>query len=324
MITITLRFGAADLRRCRFAVSPAFETLSAIRVVTGPQPPGPHQRWLESVRDPASTLDLRPITLLQPRRGYTPDFLAPPPPGPSSDIGEELARIAATPLEQVREEINRSLADTPGAADTETGRKLRGDTAAVLAMLTELIDRAWQALVAPVWTRVRGLIDADIGFQSRRLAEGGLDELFAALHPALHWHDNVLSRAHDDDHRDLNGAGVLLMPSVFKWDQVVIVLDQPWQPAVVYPARGLGALWQPADGSRASAMTRLIGRTRALLLCGLDMPASTTWLAHRYALAPATVSQHLSTLKEAGWVVGERHRHEIRYRRTPLGEKVCG
>jgi DNA-binding transcriptional ArsR family regulator len=62
-----------------------------------------------------------------------------------------------------------------------------------------------------------------------------------------------------------------------------------------------------------------MGHTRASLLVGLAEPATTTALAHRYALAAGTVSEHLSVLRDAGFVVGERYRHEIRYRRTALG-----
>ncbi|MEV4536311.1 DUF5937 family protein [Asanoa sp. NPDC049518] len=179
---------------------------------------------------------------------------------------------------------------------------------------------AWQELVEPFWPRVRALLDADVGFQTRRLAEGGLDRLFAELHPALRWHDNTLIRARgDDDHRDLAGAGLVLQPSVFKWDQVIVVLDQPWQPTVIYPARGTGGLWETRAGTTNAALGRLIGRTRAALLIGLTEPAATTTLAHRHALAPATVSEHLTVLRDAGFVTGVRHRHEIRYRRTALG-----
>ncbi|MDG4823294.1 DUF5937 family protein [Asanoa sp. WMMD1127] len=316
----TLRFSAADLLRCRFAISPAFETLSAIRLTLPAESPGQHQPWLAGLTD---RLDLRPITLLQPRRGYTPDFLSPPPTGPHATFDDDLARIAATPPDRVAAEIARSLADTPGAADSATGRLLRGDPAEVLATLTDLIRAAWHELVEPVWPRVRALLDADVGFQTRRLAEGGLDRLFAELHPSLRWHDHTLIRAHgDDDHRDLAGAGLVLMPSAFKWDQVVVVLDEPWQPTVIYPARGTGGLWQPAPGPADAALGRLIGRTRAALLIGLTEPATTTTLAHRHALAPATVSEHLTVLRDAGFVVGERHRHEIRYRRTDLGAAV--
>ncbi|MEV0716230.1 DUF5937 family protein [Asanoa sp. NPDC050611] len=319
-IAATLRFTATDLLRCRFAISPAFETISAIRLTLPAEAPGQHGPWLAGAADRLGRLDLRPITLLQPRRGYTPDFLAPPPTGAQATFDDELARIAATPADRVAAEIARSLADTPGAADSEVGRFLRGEPGTVLATLTGLIRTAWHELVEPVWPQVRALLEADVSFQTRRLAEGGLDRLFAELHPTLRWHDNTLIRAYgDDDDRDLAGAGLVLMPSAFKWDQVIVVLDEPWQPTVIYPARGTGGLWQRPSGTPDAALGRLIGRTRAALLIGLDEPATTTTLAHRHALAPATVSEHLTVLRDAGFVVGERHRHEIRYRRSELG-----
>jgi DNA-binding transcriptional ArsR family regulator len=319
-MAITLGFGPADLARSRFAVSPAFETLAAIRVATGPQGPGHHRRWLESVRPRLDALGLRAITLLQPRRGYTPDFLAPPPLEPVGRFEAELTRIAATPAAVVRNEIELSLRDSPGSDQTELGRLLLGDPAEVLTFLTQLIRMAWHALVEPVWPRVRTLLEADVAYQSRRLADGGLDRLFADLHPALRWTGDTLIRAPGgDEHHDLGGRGLLLMPSAFKWDEVVVITEPPWQPTVVYPARGLGGLWEPARGTRAAALARLLGRTRATLLAGLDEPASTTWLAHQHALAAATVSGHLTVLRDAGLVVGERHRHQIRYRRTVMG-----
>ena len=306
-------------------MSPVFETLSAVRVTTGQQPPDHHRPWLDSVRprlDGPDGLDLRPLTLLQPRRGYTPDFFSPPPTGSQARFEDELSRIAATAPAQVRAEIVRSLRETPGAAGSATGRLLLGDPEQVLQLLTGLIRTAWTTLVEPVWPQVRALLDADVAFQSRRLAEGGLDRLFAELHPMLRWQDNVLTRVRgEDDHRDLDGEGLVLMPSAFKWQEVVVIVDPPWQPTVVYPARGLGTLWSPRSGSTdgTAALARLIGRTRAALLTGLDSPASTQFLAHRFALAPGTVSEHLTILRDAGFVVGERHRHEIRYRRTELG-----
>jgi DNA-binding transcriptional ArsR family regulator len=319
-VAVTLRFSPTDLRRCRFAVSPAFETISAIRLTSPHENAGYHQRWLDSVSPQLDALDLRPITLLQPRRGYTPDFLAPPPAGPAAQFDEDLARIAATPPDRVGAEIARSLNDTPGAADSAVGRLLLGDPVEVLTLLTTLIRRTWQSVIEPAWLRVRALLDADVGFQSRRLAEGGLDRLFAELHPALRWRGNTLIRERgDDDHRDLHGEGLVLMPSAFKGDQVVVVIDPPWQPTVIYPARGIGTLWQTVSGTADAALSRLIGRTRAALLIGLTDPATTTALAHRYALAAGTVSEHLSVLRDAGFIVGERHRHEIRYRRTALG-----
>ncbi|WUH91788.1 winged helix-turn-helix domain-containing protein [Streptomyces sp. NBC_00433] len=323
----TLRFGPADLLRCRFAYSPAFETLAAVRVATGPQPPGHHRRWLADVGEALRGLDLRPLTLLQPRRGYTPDFLSPPPDRPVDAFPDDLARIAATPPAQARTEIARALAETPGAARTATGRMLLdGDPADAVRLLADLVAAAWEALVEPYWARTRALLEADIAFQARRSADGGLDRLFAELHPSVRWHDGVLTREHGGaDHRDLSGEGLVLMPSAFKWDQVVIVLDPPWQPTLIYPARGIGNLWQAGAGGDAGtpALARLIGRTRARLLTGLTEPAATGWLAHRYGLAPATVSQHLGVLRDTGLVAASRHGYEVRYRRTELGDVLA-
>jgi len=320
-VAVTLRFSPDDLLRCRFAISPVLETLSAIRLLSSQESPGPHERWLHGINAHLPGLDLRPISLLQPRRGYAPDFLTPPPTSPLSRFGDELARVAATDVHRVREEIARSLADTPGAAASPTGRLLSGDPAKVLSLLVSLVRQAWEVLVEPVWPQVRALLDADVSFQTRRLAEGGLDRLFAELHPRMRWNGDVLTREYgDDDHRDLRGEGLILVPSAFKWDQVVVIVDPPWQPTVIYPARGLGNLWQPLDSHRHAALGRLIGKTRAALLVDLEQPAATTTLAHRHALATGTVSEHLTVLRDAGFVVGERHRHEIRYRRTPLGD----
>ncbi|MGH3294141.1 MAG: DUF5937 family protein [Trebonia sp.] len=322
-MAISLGFGPADLARCRFAYSPVFETLAAVRVATGPEGPGQHhRRWLADAQPRLRTLDLRPITLLQPRRGYTPDFLAPPPAAPTSDIETELTRIAATPASVVRQEIGLSLRETAGAQDSELGRLLLGDPAEVLSFLTHLVRAAWRALVEPVWPRVRALLEADIGYRSRRLAEGGLDRLFADLNQTLHWSGDTLVREPGgDEHVDLGGRGVLLLPSAFKWEEAIVITQPPWQPTISYPARGLGDLWRPTREASA-ALERLVGRTRATLLTALDEPASTTSLAHQHDLAPATVSEHLTVLRATGLVVGERHRHEIRYRRTEIGSAL--
>jgi DNA-binding transcriptional ArsR family regulator len=323
-MAISLGFGPADLARCRFAYSPVFETLAAVRVATGPDGPGQHhRRWIADADKRLRTLDLRPVTLLQPRHGYTPDFLAPPPAAPTSDIESELTRIAATPTSVVRQEIELSLSETPGAQASELGRLLLGDPAEVLSFLTHLVRAAWRALVEPVWPRVRAVLEADIGYRSRRLAEGGLDRLFADLSQTLRWTGDTLTREPGgDEHVDLGGRGVLLMPSVFKWEEAIVITQAPWQPTISYPARGLGDLWQPARPSPPAALERLVGRTRAILLAALDQPASTTSLAQQQHLAPATVSEHLKVLRAAGLVVGERHRHEIRYRRTDIGSAL--
>jgi len=295
-VAISLGFGPADLARCRFAYSPMFETLAAVRIATGPQGPGPgphHPRWLQQTRPRLRALDLRPITLLQPRRGYTPDFLSPPPLSPFSDFAAELTRMSATPAPVVHQEIEMSLLETPGAQTSELGRLLLGDPAEVLSLLTQLVRAAWHALVEPVWPRVRAALEADIAYQSRRLAEGGLDNLFADLDQTLSWTGHTLVRDRGgNEHVELAGRGVLLMPSAFKWDEAIVITEPPGnRPSSTAPGasatcgsrqrRPRAPPWN--DSSGAPAPRSLPGSLSRPRRCGSR--SDTTW--HR-ARSPST------------------------------------
>jgi DNA-binding transcriptional ArsR family regulator len=121
----------------------------------------------------------------------------------------------------------------------------------------------------------------------------------------------------------LDGSGLLLMPSAFIWPDVVALLDPPARPAVVYPARGIAELWQPAHSGHFDALGRLLGRTRASLLASLAEPAATHTLARRHGLAPSTVSEHMTVLHEAGLVTRRRHRHAVLYEQTLLGTELA-
>ncbi|MGA8114338.1 MAG: DUF5937 family protein, partial [Actinocatenispora sp.] len=200
------------------------------------------------------------------------------------------------------------------------------DPAATVRLLADLLERVWAALVEPDWPRIRALLDADIAYHTRRLAESGLERLFADLHPRLSYADGVLTfrprRVGWQDHRDLRGAGLVLMPSVLTWPDLVTGFAPPWQPTIVYPARGIGALWQPDEPS--DALRRLLGAGRAGVLVALGTPTSTTALARRLRLAPATVSAHLAVLRDAGLVTGRRYRHEVLYQHTAVADALLG
>lgn len=188
--------------------------------------------------------------------------------------------------------------------------------------LADETERAWQALIAADWPRLRALLEADIGYRSRQLADGGLERLLADLHPNVSWADGTLAvgtRSQDLLAQDLAGQGVLLMPSVFVWPSTVSGYAPPWRPGLMYPARGVGGLWQRPDGNTAGPLIRLLGANRAAILTGLDEPAPTAELARRHGLAPSSVSAHLSVLREAGLLTSHRHGHQVRYELTPLG-----
>src|SRR6266508_3078086 len=102
-VALALRFGPGDLLRCRFALSPLWETTNAIRTLAEPQRHGYHLPWLRRVQP-----ELPPLEL------------------------------------------------------------------------------------APHWERIRDLLDGDIAFRARRLADGGLERLFADLDPSIRFDGDTL------------------------------------------------------------------------------------------------------------------------------------
>lgn len=314
-----LHFGEDDFLNCRFAVSPLWETQDAVRTLRRPDRQGYHVPWLRRIRTAAAGLDLAPLWLLMPRRGHSPDWLGAPPIGPAATFEEEIAAVRAADPEAAREDTARSLACTPGALASEQGRAWLADPVRMVRELADALEVAWRVLVEPEWPRLRALLEADVAFHSRRLAEVGLGTLLTELDARLSWDGRTLTLPGGVYERRLGGRGLVLMPSVFCWPDVITGFDPPWQPTLVYPARGVGALWAEPGTRTPEALVRLLGRNRAAVLAALDDPASTTALAHRLDLAPSSVSSHLTVLRESGLLTARRYGHQVLYERTPLG-----
>ncbi|MET9388328.1 DUF5937 family protein [Streptomyces sp. NPDC002928] len=323
---LNLHLGTDDLTRCRFAISPLCQTHEALRLLRRPARHGYHRAWLRRTRRTVAGLDLAPLWLFIPRAGgYTPDFLGAPPEEPYPSFEDELARMRATDPALAHAEMARSLACTPGLADSPQGRAALDDPAGTVRRLADLTERAWHALLAPDWPRHRAVLEADIAHRSRQTADGGLDALLTGLHPGIHWADDTLTlRMYGElaQAQGADGRGVLLMPSVFVWPDVVSGFARPWQPTVIYPARGMGRFHAAPVPPPPDALARLLGVGRAAVLAGLIAPASTTELARRHALAPSSVSAHLSVLREAGLVESRRQGYYVLYRRTGLGDAL--
>jgi DNA-binding transcriptional ArsR family regulator len=338
-MSFRVRFAAEDLLRCRFAISPLREIQGAIRTLSRPDRHGYHLPWLRQVRSVAAGLDLAPVRLLAPENGYGPDFLHPLPEVPLAALEDELAAVRATPPELAREQIGAALAQTPGAAQSRRGRAMQDDPAGTVRQLATLFEHAWAALLAPHWPRLRAVLEADVAYHARRLADGGMQRLFTGLHPKLSWSDGALTAeghpAPTPPGADAGaarsaapggaapGRGLVLVPSVFFWPEAGSAFDPPWQPTVVYPARGIGGLWAGSVPAASTALVRLLGANRAAILTALDAPTTTTALAHRHDLAMSSVSAHLGVLRDAGLLASRRYGHQVLYERTPLGIAVA-
>ncbi|MBC9711402.1 winged helix-turn-helix transcriptional regulator [Streptomyces sp. TRM66268-LWL] len=321
-----LHFGEHDLLHCRFAISPIWETQSAIRTLIRPDSHGYHLPWLRRIKEKAEGLDLAPALLLIPQRGRSPDFWAPPPTGALATFEEEIERVRATPAEVAYTDLYLTLVERPGALESPLGRRMLDDPAAAVQLLADCLEQAWHVLIAPDWPRLRALLEADIAYHSRVLAAVGFRAMLGELNPNLRWHGSTLTIVSSlgEYERELHGEGLVLMPSVFTWPDVASGQDEPWQPAVIYPARGIGGLWSEGGARTPEALARLLGRARADVLCALADPASTSALAGRLGLAPSSVSAHLSALKGAGLLASRRYGHQVLYERTPLGIALAG
>src|SRR5215471_19552192 len=182
------------------------------------------------------------------------------------------AQVRATPPEQVAAEVERSLTERDVPAPDAAWRLL-DDPAATRAMLADLLEHCWQLLMAPHWPRLRDLLDADLAFRTQTLADYGLERVLGDLHPKARWTGRAIVIDHTPAaRRHLRGSGLLLIPSVFAWPDVCAVTDPPARPTLIYPARGIAELWQPARTPHSDALARLLGQARARLLESLAEP----------------------------------------------------
>lgn len=313
-----------DLLSVRFACSPVWETLAAVRTLVDARARSYHEPWHRLVRGRVARLDLSPLDAVEPARGFVPDFLTPPPRAAWPRLRDQLAEIRATPPAQVAHELARCRETVEDAEQRRLLDSFLADPAGARDLLADRVYAAWAELVAPFWIRVRSLLDRDVEQRSRMLARHGLRRVLDELHPRIRWTKRGLSLADRSGRTvELRERGLVLMPSAYSWPSVAAIVDEPWQPTIVYPARGLAELWR-VPAPPADALARLLGRTRALVLASLDQPYSTTALGALLELSPAGASRHLLALRDAGLVAATRHGHEIRYTRTPLATALLG
>ncbi|MEW2136299.1 ArsR family transcriptional regulator [Streptomyces sp. NPDC005409] len=319
-----LAFSTSDLAQMRFAVSPMWEVGPSFRLLASGAAHPVHRPWIEQVRPRVADagLDRGLLAELIPPSGYVPDFLNPAPAGPAPTLAEELAGILAAPALRVRRDLDR-LGDEQGGLGPRA-RALYAEPRARLDRVAQEIGAYWELALAPYWARLRAVLDADVFHRARQVAEQGPAHLFNGLHPSVSWDDDALrlERRPAVLSRQAAGAGLVLIPSVFTGPVPFTRMTPPEPPQLAYPARGIGALWQPRSAHRTDALAAVLGRSRTRLLAELDSPASTTELARRTGLSPSAVSQYLTALRDAGLVSAHRAGRSVLYARTTVAESL--
>ena len=268
-------------------------------------------------------LDLLPLLALLPSKGYIPDFISPPPVSPLDRIEDALERIRATPPKQVVRELNlfeeQHEGKLPGVAEP-----LRRHPRREVPRLVATMAAYWRRSVEPYWPRILALLSADLRHRATKLTEGGPEALFDDLHTEISFSGDRLDIAMEwRGQVELGGRGLVLVPTAFSWQRTSLITLDPWQPSLIYPARGVALLWE-TEHEVAPELGALIGDTRARILAALDAPQSTTELAAQLGLTPGGVSQHLSVLAKAGLALSRRDRRVVLYGRTATGDALIG
>jgi DNA-binding transcriptional ArsR family regulator len=318
---ITYRFTTEDLLHIRFAISPLFDLTWSTNTLRDPARRSLHLPWVRAARQRLEGLDWALLDALAASTGpYVPDFISPPPITPLADLEGELARVRATPPGRVAQEVAWRFARNPAPEEIVP---LLDDPEHLVVVLVEQMRAYWDRALAPWWPAIRAVLEADIHVRARRLSAGGALSVFSDLHPAVRWHDGQIEveRRHEQ-HVELGGRGMLLVPAAFAWPDVFALTDEPWEKALVYTPRGVGELWAPAEDGDPDALAALLGGRRAEILAALRAPAATSDLAARLGASAGGVSEHLGVLRRAGLVTAQRDGRRVLYRRTAAGEAL--
>jgi DNA-binding transcriptional ArsR family regulator len=323
-LVVRVKFSADDLARTRFSTAPAplMETELA---------------WVELRRAGLGRGRSRPRPWLREARRTIPaaarpllDVLGPHPPwptfldSPAPDLDEALDWVRGTPRSYLRAELADTWANRPGRPPGWLRNLADGDREALEVMVRAL--RAFHdAVIAPQWDRVVSSFHAEVARRIPVLAAGGHEELFGTLHERLRWRDDGLDRQGLDGECELDGTGLLLVPSAFWSGPPLFGIGDGdrVKNALIYGAQPNG---QPYGSDQAAGdnLATLIGPTRAAVLRALAEPRGTAGLADAVGISQASASEHAKVLRDAYLIETRREGRSVRHSLTPLGRTLLG
>ena len=316
---LRIHFGAGDLARVRFMISPLGETMLSVAVLARHDPQLPLEVWRSEQRSNLADAPSRLLLSLVPA-DWRPSLALAPIVGRRPGFTDELDAV----LEFRPRPLRAFLATLDSPARTARWQALLPDDASSERRFTrDLLSDYHSRCIAEHWPAVRIHLEGDIAFRSGISATDGIGAVLATLHPAIRWNDPILEVGVAGRSRvlDLGGRGLVLVPSVFAWPDPIVLLDGTGQPVLLYPARRLPALGQRPAYHR-DALAVLLGGTRAGLLLAAAGGGSTSDLAQQLGVSVASASQHLTALHKAGLVSRTRRGQAVHQELTPLGVQL--
>jgi len=331
MITIPLT--TEDLTKVRIAPSALWETVGSFGVLLHHGRHTVHAPWVARARRVLPGTDLSALLAAMCVERACPDFLTPPPDAPAATFGEELERLRATPPAVVLEEVEtliRVEKEQPGRLDARQERLLEiyvKNPEGSLKRLVDTLRRYHDLAIAPCWSRIHEHLEGDTLKRGQALAFGGVEALLSSVHPKVSYGGGILEldKAYEATIEPA-GRGITLVPCVFAWPRVEVLVQPGYRPTLAYGPRGVANLWSSSSPApNGTAIEAALGSGRASVLKGLlPVPRTTTELAHQLRLSPATVSAHLLRLKTAELVEPHRSGKRVYYRLSWAGESLLG
>lgn len=254
------------------------------------------------------------------------DLITPTRGARSMSAGIEALHLASR--DELRREVEhaarqRALTDHPLPAWT---RELSDRDSAARRDVALAVEAFHAVAFAGRWAHMQSYLEVAAERMARTVATEGVERLFAGLAPFARWRAPVLEvltpiECHDEH---LDGRGLVIIPSLFIWPGPKLLkstIDKDAPMTLVVPVLRDIADFATAWGPRATneALIALLGRTRAAALQEIAEGCTTTELARRLGVSPATASEHASILREAGLIESWRHRNTMRHQATTLG-----
>ncbi|MER7251437.1 winged helix-turn-helix domain-containing protein [Kribbella sp. NPDC000426] len=321
---LRIRFTSADLARVRVASGPhpLWESVLSINGLQYHNLPARYWAWRSAVSEHQDIL--RAAYSVVPASGNFADFLTPSMSSGSSgssgssEVDEQFEAIRQVPRAVVRDDLARTY---PAAVPRPRWAEDAYDSGR-LDPVVQTLERYHHTAVRPVWSAVRTGVEQARQRLTALLLNAGVEGMLSRLHTSIRWHAPVLEADYFTEQTlDLDGRGLLVVPSYFCFGAPVTFIDDELPPTLVLPIQPDD---EPFDDTIADldVLVRLLGPTRAKLLAGLESAASTSELAHRLGVSPGSISQHAKVLRESGLITTTRLGQSVDHTLTPLGRAV--
>ncbi|WP_157683200.1 ArsR/SmtB family transcription factor [Microlunatus soli] len=293
-------------------MDPMWEVVGSVQMLQldrGRRPPI-FEPW---VRRSRSRLRHRPtrsatevLATIAPLNDYFPDFLTPD--APSVGLDGDLETVLSTPKSRLSSEIGQLGGSAPWLKQLADGRP------ETLKRLGDVVRHYFSTMIEPDRASIEGVLAANRTKVLRRMMVGGTEAVLDDLGPSMRWRSPYLECRYPIDKTvELNGRGLLLVPSYFCCRMPVMLADPHLSPVLVYPVE------HPETEVGGRGIAELIGSTRAAVLSSVLDGASTSDVASRVGISLATASHHTGVLRGAGLITSTRRANRVVHAPSSLG-----